>query len=87
MATRSFCSSWPTLPRRRLSRDRWFAYAPLVGLTRLLHFLSQQTGYEPGELMIHATVANAEVGAFSHALLKELIAEVRTELKNKQEVI
>ena len=46
------------------------AYGNLIGLTRLLHFLSQQTGYEPGELMIHATVANAELGKFSHKVLK-----------------
>ena len=63
------------------------AYGNLVGLTRLLHFLSQQTGYEPGELMIHATVANAEVGTFSHTVLKELIAQVQTQLKDDQEVI
>jgi hypothetical protein len=37
--------------------------------------------------MIHATVANAEVGPFSHTVLKELIAEVHTQLKNDQEVI
>jgi hypothetical protein len=63
------------------------AYGNLVGLTRLLHFLSQQTGYEPGELMIHATVANAEVETFGHTVLRELIAEVRTLLKDDQEVI
>jgi len=63
------------------------AYGNLVGLTRLLHFLSQQTGYEPGELMIHATVANGEVGKFSHTVLKGLIAEVQTQLENDQEVI
>jgi hypothetical protein len=63
------------------------AYGNLVGLTRLLHFLSQQTGYEPGELMIHATVANAEISSFSHAVLKELMAEVRSQLENDQEVI
>jgi hypothetical protein len=63
------------------------AYGNLVGLTRLLHFLSQQTGYEPGELMIHATVANAEVSTFSHTVLKELIAEVQNQLNNDREVI
>ena len=62
------------------------AYGNLIGLTRLLHFLCQQTGYEPGELMIHATVANAEIGAFSHTALRKLISEVRTQIKQGQEV-
>lgn len=62
------------------------AYGNLVGLTRLLHFLSQQSGYEPGELMIHATVANAEIGPFSHAILKELITTLSSQLKQDQEV-
>lgn len=63
------------------------AYGNLIGLTRLMHFLSQQTGYEPGELVVHATVANAEVGTFSHKGLKELIAEVHSRLNNEREVI
>lgn len=63
------------------------AYGNLIGLTRLLHFLSQQTGYEPGELMIHGTVANAEIGTFSHTVLKELIATVRSQVKQDQAVI
>lgn len=62
------------------------AYGNLIGLTRLLHFLSQQTGYEPGELMIHATVANAELHPFNHKILKKLISDVRTEIKQDQEV-
>ena len=37
--------------------------------------------------MIHATVANAEVGTFSHTVLKELIAQAQTQLKNNQEMI
>ena len=63
------------------------AYGNLIGLTRLLHFLSQQTGYQPGELMIHGTVANAEIGPFSHAVLKELIATVRSQVKDNEAVI
>lgn len=62
------------------------AYGNIVGLTRLLHFLSQQTGYEPGELMIHATVANAELRSFNHKTLKELISEVRNEITPDQKV-
>lgn len=61
------------------------AYGNLIGITRLLHFLSQQTGYEPGELMIHATVANAELGEFSHKALRELVSEVRGTIKQDQE--
>lgn len=57
------------------------AYGNLIGLTRLLHFLSQQTGYQPGELMIHATVANAEIGKFSHRAVRKLISEVRADIK------
>jgi hypothetical protein len=63
------------------------AYGNLIGLTRLLHFLSQQTGYDPGELLIHATVANAEVRQFSHTVLRALIAEIQTQLMPDQEVI
>ena len=53
------------------------AYGNLIGLTRLLHFISQQTGYEPGELMIHATVANAEFGEFGRSGLRKLVADAR----------
>lgn len=60
------------------------AYGNLIGLTRLLHFLSQQTGYEPGELMIHATVANAELRPFNHKILQKLISDVRAEIKRDQ---
>lgn len=56
------------------------AYGNLIGLTRLLHFMSQQTGYEAGELMIHATVANAEIDKFAHKRIRPLIAEVRDRL-------
>jgi hypothetical protein len=45
------------------------AYGNLIGLTRLQHFLAQQSGYEVGELLVHATVANAELGAFSQRTL------------------
>jgi hypothetical protein len=62
------------------------AYGNLIGLTRLLHFLSQQTGYEPGELMIHATVANAELGKFSHTVLRTLISDARSTTTKQLEV-
>jgi hypothetical protein len=52
------------------------AYGNLVGLTRLHNFLAQQAGYEMGELMIHATVATAEYGTFSHASVRSLLTGV-----------
>jgi hypothetical protein len=61
------------------------AYGNLVGLTRLLHFLCQQTGYELGEMMIHATVANAQVGTFGHARLKKLTSDARGHMQQSQE--
>ena len=36
------------------------AYGNLVGLSRLMHFLCEQTGADCGELVVHATLANAE---------------------------
>ena len=36
------------------------AYGNLVGLSRLMHFLCEQTGAECGELVVHATLADAE---------------------------
>lgn len=36
------------------------AYGNMVGLSRLLDFLCQQTGYAPGELVVHATMADAQ---------------------------
>jgi hypothetical protein len=59
------------------------AYGNLIGLTRLLHFLSQQTGYEVGELMIHATVANAELSSFSHTALRGLISDSRAAMQEE----
>lgn len=40
------------------------AYGNLVGLSSLLRFLAQQTGYAVGELVIHATLADDERGSF-----------------------
>ena len=36
------------------------AYGNLVGLSRLMNFICEQTGAECGELVVHATLANAE---------------------------
>ena len=38
------------------------AYGNLVGLSRLMHFLCEQTGAQCGELVVHATLADAEPG-------------------------
>ena len=37
------------------------AYGNLVGLSRLMHFLCEQTGADCGELVVHATMADAEL--------------------------
>jgi hypothetical protein len=36
------------------------AYGNMLGLSALLQFLCQQTGYAPGELVVHATMADAQ---------------------------
>lgn len=53
------------------------AYGNVLGLARLLGFLAHQTGYEVGELMVTATLADAELGAYSKKRVDELIASVR----------
>jgi hypothetical protein len=40
------------------------AYGNMLGLSAMLHFLCQQSGYEPGELVVHATMADAQRGTF-----------------------
>lgn len=54
------------------------AYGNLLGLSRLLGFLAQQSGYTVGELVVHATMADTEQGTYSKAGLVELIASART---------
>lgn len=54
------------------------AYGNLLGLSRLLSFLAQQSGYSVGELVVHATMADAEQGTYSKGGLTELIAAART---------
>lgn len=36
------------------------AYGNLLGLSAMLRFLCQQSGYAPGELVVHATMADAQ---------------------------
>lgn len=38
------------------------AYGNLVGVSDLMHFLCEQTGAECGELVVHATLADARSG-------------------------
>ena len=41
------------------------AYGNMVGLSALLHFLCQQSGYAPGELVVHATMADTQRNGFA----------------------
>lgn len=54
------------------------AYGNLLGLSRLLGFLAQQSGYAVGELVVHATMADTEQGTYTKAGLAELITSART---------
>ncbi len=40
------------------------AYGNMLGLSAMLQFLCQQSGYEPGELVVHATMADAQRRGF-----------------------
>lgn len=54
------------------------AYGNLVGLSNLLRFLAQQTGFDVGELAIQATLADDERGDYGGmAGLRAIIAEAR----------
>ena len=48
----------------------------LLELSRLLAFLAQHTGYEVGELVVHATMADAEYDTYTKAEVTELISTV-----------
>jgi hypothetical protein len=49
------------------------AYGNLLGLAQLQGFLAQQSGYEVGELVVHATMADAELDTYTKAGIAELI--------------
>ena len=53
------------------------AYGNLLGLSRLLGFMAQHTGFEVGELMVVATFADAEQGTYSKGGVTDLIAAAR----------
>jgi hypothetical protein len=51
------------------------ALGNLIGLSRLQHFLAQQTGYEVGELMVHGTVTTAQFDEFTHTAVTRLVKD------------
>lgn len=54
------------------------AYGNLLGLSRLLAFLAQQSGYEVGELVVHATMADLEQDTYGKPGLDRLIDAARS---------
>ncbi|TFV88122.1 hypothetical protein E4P40_10470 [Blastococcus sp. CT_GayMR20] len=53
------------------------AYGNLLGLSRLLGFLAQHSGFEVGELMVNATFADAEQGTYTKQGVADLLAAAR----------
>jgi hypothetical protein len=49
----------------------------LLGLSRLLHFLAEQTGYEVGELMVTATKGNSERAEYTKGGVDRLLLQTR----------
>jgi hypothetical protein len=56
------------------------ALGNLIGLSRLQHFLAQQTGYEVGEMVVHGTVTNAQFADFGVARVRRLVDEAASAL-------
>lgn len=56
------------------------AYGNLLGLGNLMQFLCQQTGFEVGELVVHATMADAE----GHKGTADLIAHAEAALSQAE---
>lgn len=54
------------------------AYGNILGLSAMLKFLCQQSGYVPGELVVHATMADAQRGEI--AGVAQLAADARAAL-------
>ena len=54
------------------------AYGNLLGLSWLLQFIAVQGGVDVGELVVHATLADSEVGELGRTCITELIGEVRS---------
>jgi hypothetical protein len=57
------------------------AFGNLIGLARLHHFLVQQTGYDLGELMVHATVADAQHGPFTKTAVTALLDRAQGQIE------
>lgn len=53
------------------------AYGNLLGLSQLLGFIAQHTGFEAGELMMVATFADAEQNTFTKQGLADLLTAAR----------
>lgn len=56
------------------------ALGNLIGLSRLHHFLAQQTGYPVGELIVHATVADAQHKPFTKTAITALLDRAHAHL-------
>jgi hypothetical protein len=56
------------------------ALGNLIGLSRLHHFLAQQTGYRVGELMVHATVADDQHELFTKTAITTLLDRAHAHL-------
>jgi hypothetical protein len=54
------------------------AYGNLLGLSRLLGFLAQQSGYAVGELVVHATMADLEQDTYGKPGVEGLIDAARS---------
>jgi hypothetical protein len=61
------------------------AYGNLLGLSRLLQFLCQQTGYCLGELVVHATMADAQRRDFARG--STLAGEARAALTEASRIV
>jgi len=59
------------------------AYGNMLGLSAMLHFLCQQSGYAPGELVVHATMADAQRRDFPRVAC--LAADARAALDATQQ--
>ena len=57
------------------------AYGNMLGLSWLLAFLCEQTGFQPGELVVHATMADAQRRQFSDA--SQLVGKARRALSSE----
>ncbi len=54
------------------------AYGNLLGLSWLLGFICQQAGYQPGELVVHATLADAQGRSRGLAISRDARAALRS---------